>query len=172
MMTPNFIEAWLTLLAEALKGTGEAQEAFRTLNTMSGDPEALRRWLAKFLPAGGATQPKLQPEAFESWLEESWRMMGLVPRARYLELLEKNDLLQRRLEKAEETIKSLQAMLDSQDPTPAEAQKVMKLWGSMLEDTLKLQAEWLQSWGGSQSEAAESGPESEPADRANDGEKV
>ena len=167
IINPKLMEAWFKLLAEATKGTGEAQEAFRALGTVSsGDTEAMSRWLAKFMPAAMASASNLQPEAFEAWVEESWRMMGVVPRERYLELLEKHDLLQRRLEKAEDTIKKLRSMLDTTSQQE-EAQKVMDLWGSMLSDTLKLQADWMQSWTTKtpEEDQAEKSSDDEPGDK-------
>ena len=109
MVNPKLMQAWFDLVVEASKGTQEARDAFQALSKASGNPEALRHWMAKFMPAALAATDTANPEAVEEWLEESWRMMGVVPRSRYLELLEKNDQLQRRLEKAEATIKRLRA---------------------------------------------------------------
>ncbi len=141
MFNPKILEVWFTLMAEAARGTGEAQEAFKALTEASTDPEALKRWQARFMPLAGAAA---KPEAFEAWLEDWWRVMGVVPRSRYLELLEQNDQLRRRLEKAEETIHNLRAML-GQEPEQ-EAQKMVNLWETMLQESLKAQAEWMRAW--------------------------
>jgi len=145
-MNPKLMQAWFTLMAEAMKGTEEAQEAFQTLSNMSGDPEEMSRWMAKFMPGAAASAGNLQPEAFEEWMEESWRMMGVVPRPRYLELLEKCDTLQRKLDKAEETIQNLRAKLDSKGQQEVDAQKMADLWGTMMQDTLNAQTEWMRTW--------------------------
>lgn len=145
-MNPAVMEAWFTLMAEAMKGTKESREAFQRLSKISGNPEEMSRWMAQFMPAAAASTANLKPDAFEEWMEESWRMMGVVPRARYLELLEKYDALQRKLDKAEETIQSLRARLDNKGQQEADAQKMADIWGSMMQDTLKAQTEWMRTW--------------------------
>src|SRR5215470_14305131 len=101
---PKVTEAWFTLMAEAMRGTKEAQEAFQSLSKGTLDPADLNRWIATFMPGLGSSAAREQPGGPEQWLEDWWRMMGVVPRARYLELLEKYDTLTRRLEQARETI--------------------------------------------------------------------
>lgn len=145
-MNPAVMEAWFTLMAEAMKGTKESQEAFQRLSKISGDPEEMSLWMAQFMPAAADSTANLQPKAFEEWMEESWRMMGVVPRTRYLELLEKCDALQRKLAKAEETIKNLHARLDNKGQQEADAQKMADIWGTMMQDTLKAQTEWMRTW--------------------------
>ena len=145
-MNPTVMEAWFTLMAEAMKGTKESREAFQRLSKISGDPEEMSRWMGQFMPAAAASTANLQPEAFEEWMEESWRMMGVVPRTRYLELLEKCDTLQRKLDKAEETIQNLRARLDNKGQQETDAQKMADIWGTMMQDTLKAQTEWVRSW--------------------------
>ncbi len=146
MINPKAMEAWFILMAEATKGTKEAREAFQSLSQMSGDPEEINRWMATFMPGAMPSSGNLQPEAFEEWMEESWRMMGVVPRSRYLDLLEKCDTLQRKLDKAEETIQKLRTRLDNREQQEEDAQKVADLWGTMMEDTLKAQTEWMRGW--------------------------
>jgi hypothetical protein len=90
-------------------------------------------------------QPTAPPETFETWLEEWWRTMGVVPRARYLELLERCNTLQRRLERAEETIQNLKTLLGSQGQDE-EARQTLDMWSSMLSETLKTQTEWMKAW--------------------------
>lgn len=143
MVNPKMMEAWFTLMAEAMRGTKEAEEAFQSLPKMSANSEDLGHWLHKFMPLAA---PNFQPEAFEGQLEEWWQMMGVVPRARYLELLDKNDKLQRRLEKAEETIQKLRKMTKKQGPQAEEAKQVLDSWNTMLQETLKTQTEWMRAW--------------------------
>lgn len=144
MVNPKIIEAWINLWNEAMQGTKEAQQALKALSQISSNQEDLSRWMSKFMPKAYASTG-MQPEVFEEWLEDWRRAMGVVPRSRYLELLEKYDIVQRRLEKAEETIQKLQAML-GKEGQDEEAQKVLDLWSSMLEETLKTQTEWMQAW--------------------------
>jgi hypothetical protein len=95
------------------------------------------------------------PEAFEAWLEEWWKMMGAVPRSRYLEVLERCETLRRRLEEAEATISRLRGMLE--EGRQEEARKVLDLGEQMLEETLKAQAEWTRAWAAGFGRAAQSG---------------
>lgn len=141
MFSPKAMEAWFTLMAEAMKGA-EAQEAFKSLAEASTNPETLQQWQARFMPRAGASAT---PEAFEEWLEEWWKMMGVVPRSRYLELLERYEALRLRLEKAEETIHQLRATLGGKG-SEQDAQKLLDLWEAMLKESVKAQAEWLRTW--------------------------
>lgn len=145
MWNPKVLEAWYTLMAEATRGTAEAQEAFQSLSEMSATPEALNQWVAQFMP-GAASSINFQPESFEEQLENWWRMMGVVPRPRYLELLERCDTLERKLSRAESTIESLRKKLGAHEQQGEDAKKVMDLWGSMMEETLKAQTEWMKAW--------------------------
>ena len=141
MINPKVLEAWFTLMAEAARGTEQAQTAFKTLPT--GDPEAWQEWTRKFMPGVG---PNFSSDAFEDQLEEWYRLMGVVPRARYLAALEKNDLLQRRLERAEATIEKLRTLLEGKGEQPDEARQVLDTWSTMLNETLKTQTEWMRAW--------------------------
>lgn len=144
MFSPKALEAWFTLMAEAARGSAEAQEAFKALAEASANPDELRRWQARFMPLAGAPA---KSEAFEEGLEEWWRMMGVVPRSRYLDLLERYELLRNKLEKAEETIRTLRAMLGQGQEQ--EAQRLANLWETMLQESLKTQAEWMRAWAAS-----------------------
>jgi hypothetical protein len=152
MFSPKALEAWFTLMAEAMRGTKEAQEAFHTLAEMSNEPEAVRHWMMKFMPA--AVSPESPPGIVEEQIEEWWRMMGMVPRSRYLELLEKCDLLQRRLDRAKGTIQRLRAKLGNQEKQEEEARKAGEMWNTMIEETLKAQMEWVKAWTASDTQTA------------------
>jgi hypothetical protein len=115
---PKVMEAWFTLMAEAMKGTKEAQQAFQSLSKATLDPADLNRWMGTFMPGLASSAAPQQAEGPEQWLEDWWRMMGVVPRARYLELLEKYDTLTRRLEQARETIEKMRAALDDKAREP------------------------------------------------------
>jgi len=143
MVTPKVMEAWLRLISEAMRGTADAQEAVKLLSGASASPEEMTRWMTRFMPAGvGGTKP----EVFSEWNETWWRTMGFVPRSRYLELLEKYEMLRSRLEKSEETIRKLEPMLNTTKEQGEEAKKVLNLWETMLKDTLNTQAEWMRTW--------------------------
>jgi hypothetical protein len=84
-------------------------------------------------------------------------MMGVVPRYRYLDALERNENLRIRLEECEKSRKmpGLPGMTEQTE----EAQKTaMNLWGSMVEDTLKMQSEWMRNWVPAQAGSEETGP--------------
>jgi hypothetical protein len=140
------MSAWFNLMAEAMKGTKESQEAFQRLSNISGDPAEVGRWMTQFMPAAAAASANLEPAAFEEWMEESWRLMGVVPRPRFLALLEKCDTLQRKLDKAEETNQKLRARLDDKDQQEFDAQRMAEVWGTMMNDTLNAQTEWMRTW--------------------------
>jgi hypothetical protein len=143
---PKIMEAWFTLMAEAMRGTKEAQEAFQSLSKATLNPADLSRWMGTFMPGLASSAARQQAEGPEQWLEEWWRMMGVVPRARYLELLEKYDTLTRRLEQARETIEKMRAALD--EKARPEAKNVLDLWNTMLDETVKIQAQWASAWTG------------------------
>jgi hypothetical protein len=170
MMSPKALEAWFTLVNEAMRGTQEAQQALKSLAENSANSDDLSRWLERFMPNVHPTAP---PETFETWLEEWWRVMGVVPRTRYLELLERCDALQRRLERAEETIQNLKTLLGSQGQDD-EARQALDLWSSMLAETLKTQTEWMKAWTAANQQADvagedQSGPETgEPDETGGD----
>jgi len=141
---PKIVEVWFKLMAEAAKGVRDAQEAIQSLAKVL-NPADLNRWLLKFSPNLASPTAYQQAEMFEEWLEEWWRMMGVVPRARYLDLLEKHEALRRQLEKAQETIRGMQEALNHKGQQPY-AKNLLNLWNGMLEETLKTQADWLKVW--------------------------
>ena len=140
-MNPKVMEAWFTLMTEAMRGREQAQAAFKAVPT--GDAEAWQKWMSKFMPG---VAPDFSADGFEDQLAEWYRLMGVVPRARYLEALEKSDILQRRLEKAEATIEKLRAMVEGKGETTDEAKQVLDTWSTMLNETLKTQTEWMRAW--------------------------
>jgi hypothetical protein len=139
-MNPNkMMETWMNLVTEAMRGNGDARETVRTITSSSMRPDELLRVMTRFMPAGAMP---VQAEALNEWLEEYWRMMGVVPRYRYLDLLERYEQLRLRLEETEKS-RQLPMMPSSQ---PEDAQKVFGLWSSMMEETLKAQQEMLKAW--------------------------
>ncbi len=142
-MTTNVVEVWLRLMSDAMRGAADAQEAVRMLGEMPTSPEQMTRWMSRFMPQ---TKSSAKPEAMEDWLEDTWRMMGVVPRYRYLELLERHEMLRSRLEKAEKEIEKLRKNIRSGNVSDQDAQEVLDLWENMLQETLKTQANWLRTW--------------------------
>ena len=142
--TQNAMELWLRLMSEAMRGTADAQEAMRSLGEMPMTPDQLTRWMARFMPVAVGQTSK--PEVLGDWLEDTWRMMGVVPRYRYLELLERCELLRRRLEEAEKTIKKMRKATSGGKMPEQEAQQILNMWEGMLQDTLSMQAEWMRAW--------------------------
>ena len=138
------MEAWFTLMAEAARGVQGAQAALQSLSKVS-KPADLSRWMLTFMPGLASSAGPQPAEIFEQWLEEWWRMIGVVPRARYLELLEKHDALRRQLEKAQQTIRNMQETLDRKGQE-SYAKNVLGTWNAMLDETLKAQVEWLKAW--------------------------
>ena len=148
------MEVWLKLMVDAAKGVQEAQAAVKLLAKVS-NPAELNRWLLNFAPGLVYPAAHHQAEMFEEWLDQWWRMMGVVPRARYLELLEKHEALRRQLEKAQETIRKMQEALARKGEEPY-ARTTLDLWNAILDETLKTQAQWIRVWKGTSEEEEKS----------------
>jgi len=140
----NEMEFWLRLMSDAMRGAADAQKAIRLLGEMPMTPDQLTRWMAQFMPVAAAQTSK--PEMLGDWLEDTWRMMGVVPRYRYLELLERCELLRRRLEQAEKTIQKMRKATSGGKMPEQEVQQVLDMWEGMLQETLSMQAEWMRGW--------------------------
>lgn len=140
-MTPKLMEAWFNLMSEAMRGSTDAQQVIRAMSNASSASDETMRMMTRFMPPGIGP---IRPDAFNEWLEDWWRMMGVVPRYRYLELLERYELLRSRLEESEKTTRRLQSMIG--EKRQEEAQKMLDFWGTTLEETLKAQTEWMQAW--------------------------
>ena len=52
---PKAMEAWFTLMAEAMRGAQQAQQAFDAYAHMTGAPEEWQAWMATYMP--GVTPP-------------------------------------------------------------------------------------------------------------------
>lgn len=141
MLPSKMMEAWFNLMTEAMRGSSDAQQVVRSLSSASLISDDTMRMMMRFMPPGMSPLP---PEVFGEWLEDWWRMMGVVPRHRYLELLERYELLRSRLEESEKTTRRLQSMMG--EKRQEEAKKVLDFWGSTLEETLKAQSEWMRAW--------------------------
>lgn len=138
---PKAMEAWFTLMAEAMRGAQQAQQAFDAYAKLAGTPDAWQTWLNTYMPGAAPT-----PEAMEAWIEEWQKVLGVVPRRQYLDALARNAELQRRLEQADATINALRALLSGREAQEGAAKQVMDTWSKMLEQTLQTQSEWMQQW--------------------------
>ena len=138
----RYAEAWFRLLAEAARGTRTAQATIRSLADGNLTPEKLARQIARWLPSGVAPPAA---DTLNQWTEELWSAIGVVPRSRYQELLERYEALRARLEEAEVTIRRLKRLL-SEKGHEGDAQKVLDLWANAVGETLRSQAEWMRGW--------------------------
>ncbi len=166
-MGPKMIESWFRLMSEAMRGSSEAQEAFRLLTGASTSQDDMMRWMTRFMPAAtGMGMGTGQPEMFGEWVEEWWKVMGVVPRHRYLELLERHEDLRRRLEDCEKRTRGSMPNI-GMSANPEEAQKAMNMWGTAMEDMLKMQSQWMQTFFPHQ-EKGETGTEAEEGSQKSD----
>jgi hypothetical protein len=140
----RFAEAWFRLLSEAARGTRAAQATIRSLAEGRVTPQSVARQIARFLPTGGSPPTA---ETLQEWTEELWAAIGVVPRSRYVELLERYEALRGRLEEAEVTIRRLKRLL-SESGHEGDAQKVLDLWSNAVGETLRSQADWMRTWMG------------------------
>jgi hypothetical protein len=129
MFDQRFFDAWLRLVQEALRGSGAAQQL---LSALAQSPEQRRQWAAGALGPGAGN--------VDEWLEQWYRMMGVVPRARYLELQDRYEQLRQRIEDMERQMSVLRAT--PADPTAM--QRLMDSWNTMLSQMTALQTNWLQ----------------------------
>jgi hypothetical protein len=136
----RFTEEWFRLLAEAARGTRTAQSTIRSLADLT--PDKIARQIGRWLPAG-VTPPAA--ESLAEWTEELWSRIGVVPRSRYQELLERYEALRVRLEEAEVTIQRLKRLL-SEKGHESDAQKLLDLWSNAVGETLRSQADWMRTW--------------------------
>ena len=98
--------------------------------------------MQRFLPVRSETS---RPEEVREWIEDWWKVMGVVPRARYLELLERSEVLRARLGEAEATIQRLRATVGVKGQE-TQANEILDVWETTIQNTLKAQNEWLQTW--------------------------
>jgi hypothetical protein len=135
------MESWLNLVTEAVRGNTDARETVRTITGASMRPDEMVRVMTRFMPAG--VMP-MQTETVNEWLEEYWKSIGVVPRYRYLDLLERYEQLRLRVEELEQSKRH--PMMGSGVPQTEDARKVMDLWGTFMQETIKAQQSLLQTW--------------------------
>ena len=138
--TQDLVSAWFQMMAEATRGATEAQAAMLAF-AQARTPEDVAQWMARYLPDAVAGQPA-GAYSPETW----WRLTGFVPRIRYLEQLERNELLRQRLDEAEATIARLRAQLGATGQAAAQVQDVTAAWQGIFAEMLKAQTDWLHAW--------------------------
>jgi cell division septum initiation protein DivIVA len=81
-------------------------------------------------------------------LEEWWRALGVVPKARYDEVLRQNQKLRDHIAQAEKTIADLRKLLSREvaEQSRQQAEVVLKNWESTAQELLKAQADLAQQW--------------------------
>ena len=135
------ISSLLGMITDAVRGSKEAKAAFEAMLTRPGNAQELLTWVRRFVPMGGNP---MRPELLGQQIEEAARMMGFVPRSRYLELLERHEIVRQKLEDAEKTIQRLQTMMAT-GGNETTARKLLDGLAATVDGALKKQAEFLQS---------------------------
>jgi hypothetical protein len=156
MLGPQLMESWFRLVTEAMRGSSEAQNALTMLsgNTMSQD--SMMRWMTNFMPtAASSLASPAQAEMFSDWVEQWWKSMGVVPRHRYLEALERNEFLRMRLDECEKAKKMPSLPANVTEQTEQAQKAAMMFWGNMFDETVKAQSEWMKTWAARQHEGQE-----------------
>ena len=121
-----------------MQGGNQAQDTFRFLAQAWKSQEELNRWMERFLPKNETFSPEEVRERIEDW----WKIMGVVPRSRYLELLDRCEVLRARLEEAEATIQQLRATVG----VTGQEKQANEVWETTIQTTLKAQDEWVETW--------------------------
>ncbi len=138
--TQDAVSAWFQMMAEATRGATEAQAAMLAF-AQASTPEDVAQWMTRYLPDAVAGQPAAAYSP-ETW----WRLTGFVPRIRYLEQLERNEVLRQRLDEAEATVARLRSQLGMAGQTAAQVQDATSAWQGMFAEMLKAQNDWLHAW--------------------------
>ena len=157
------LSAWLDLFNATLRSGQAVQQVWEQLAQQPEVEKALRGWWSQTYPqadpppAGGFPDSAAQ----QVWLEQWQKTMGIVPRRRYLDLLEENDALRRQLRDAAATIERLRTQQPG-DPSAA-AEAAGNVLNQMFQETMKTQAEWLKRWSAG---TAGGDPEPDPPEAA------
>lgn len=161
MADPKLLEAWYRFMAEAVRETSDAQAFFEKYARGQSPAEWVARWMQQ---TGAADAPPAPADRPDDWMEQWYTMMGVVPRARYLKLLERHEQLRQDLEAARKTIERLGGSFD-RGASGESAEDFMNLWTSTLDKTLEAQAEWMRSF-------SESAPSDEGDEAADEGDEA
>lgn len=135
-METTLFELWLKQIQRASEDPEWWQWMLGTKHDAdTSAKEWLNRW--KSILTGTGNPAEIQK------VQDDWfRMMGVVPRQRYLDLLEKCDALQRQLETTEHALKAATAAMSPESEKGSKAQMV-DAWQQMATQTLALQQAWL-----------------------------
>ena len=147
-MDARLLELWLRMTADALRGADDAKRALEALGNTRLTESSLSEWMKLWLPetrSGSGRVTEAEVSEFEALIESWWRLVGVVPRYRYDELLSRYDELRRRLEQAEGTIRRLRGTLSSTGHE-AEAEAMLDAWERVTRETLAAQSEWTSRW--------------------------
>lgn len=136
----DIVRAWSRLMATAVRDTTELQQALQNREEKMHPAEWLARWMRQNDLPGAPSDPD---DLSDEWLEQWYRMMGVVPRSRYLRLLERHEKLRDELEAATRRIERLRNRSDA--PPQEAANEALRYWQQTLEDTLEAQSQWLAS---------------------------
>ncbi|MEM9997581.1 MAG: hypothetical protein AAF809_07755 [Bacteroidota bacterium] len=128
----NPFDAWQRLVAE---GAGEAAKAWVEI-------------------ARGAALPSAGEDADEPATEQWYRAIGMVPRQRYLDLLDRTEQLRRKLEDAEARLERLHQSNASAAEATEVASEMMASWQDAMRETFQAQAAWMKAFEPSDTEDA------------------
>ncbi|MBS0657063.1 MAG: hypothetical protein JSR82_02305 [Verrucomicrobia bacterium] len=135
------VQTLIGLMADTMRGSKEAAETFAELIKRPTNYEELVAWIRRFVPMGGNP---LRPELLGQQIEDTARVLGFVPRSRYVDLLEQNEILKNKLADAEKTITRLQAMVGTAGNEGA-AKKLLDGLTATVDNTLRIQADLVRS---------------------------
>lgn len=147
MVDPKLMEAWYRLMAEAVR-TGNDMSA--SMPKGEGPPvEWLANWMRDHDLPGAPPTPN---EVSDDWLEQWYQMMGVVPRRRYLKVLDRNEQLRQQLEEANRRIERLGGAAATSQNQGKAAEEMFDYWKQSMEDTLNAQKRWMRSLGQDQNQ--------------------
>jgi len=130
-MDRHFLELWGNLLIQAAKGQQQMEELSRLVNRNAKGFEEQNALFRKFYGLDDAD--KKRPADTEAWekavsdfqtsLKQYLNLMGVVPRAEHLELVEKYENLKKKAADQEETIEHLRMLLNDKSMAQGDAAK-------------------------------------------------
>ncbi len=136
----DLLRAWYRLMANAVRDTTHLQQAMQDADVQGHPAEWFARWMRENDLPGAPADPD---DPSDDWMEQWYRTMGVVPRSRYLRLLERHEKLRNKLEAAKRRIERLR---DRTDAAPEEAaNEALRFWQNALNDTLEAQSKWMES---------------------------
>lgn len=144
-MDAKLLDTWMRLTADALKGADQAQKALAALGLGPLSPETVAQWWNSWMPGGAPDPQSNDPDQLRDLVEQWWKAIGVVPRHRYLELLERYEQLRGRLEAAEETVARLRSLLKAQG-SDNEVGAALDSWEEVTRKALDAQEEWMHTW--------------------------